>query len=76
MPNRSRLSRYAANVPDELQRIVSKMLRKNKDERYQTAKDLLIDLKSLKKRLDFEAELERSKGSSPDKRREAETRFL
>ncbi|HEV8157486.1 MAG TPA: serine/threonine-protein kinase, partial [Pyrinomonadaceae bacterium] len=28
------LSRYAANVPDEMQRIIAKMLRKNKDERY------------------------------------------
>jgi len=65
------LARYTANAPDELQRIVSKMLKKSKDERYQTAKDLLIDLKSLKKRLDFEAELERA--SSPDKQREAKT---
>ncbi|MBA4123820.1 MAG: serine/threonine protein kinase [Acidobacteria bacterium] len=53
------LSRFAANAPDELQRIVAKMLKKNKDERYQTAKDLLIDLKSLQKRLDFETELHR-----------------
>ncbi len=42
------LSRFASNVPDELQRIVAKMIRKNKDERYQTMKDLLIDLKDLK----------------------------
>ena len=68
------LSRYAASVPTELQRIVAKMLKKNKDERYQTAKDLLIDLKSLKKRLEFEAELERS--SSPDKQREVKTQFF
>ncbi|MFN2393876.1 MAG: serine/threonine protein kinase, partial [Pyrinomonadaceae bacterium] len=30
------LSRFSSNVPAELQRIVSKMLRKNTDERYQT----------------------------------------
>jgi serine/threonine protein kinase len=44
-----RLARFATNVPDELQRIVSKMLGKNKDERYQTMKDVLTDLKSLGK---------------------------
>jgi serine/threonine protein kinase len=51
-------------VPDELQRIVSKALSKNPDERYQTAKDMLIDLRSLKRRLDINAEIERS--ASPD----------
>lgn len=50
------LSRLAANVPDELKRIVSKMLRKNKDERYQTMKDVLTDLKGL----EVEARLKRS----------------
>jgi eukaryotic-like serine/threonine-protein kinase len=54
------LARFAANAPDELERIVSKMLRKNKDERYQTMKGLLADLKSLQKRLEFEAELKRT----------------
>ncbi|MGD9564054.1 MAG: protein kinase [Pyrinomonadaceae bacterium] len=45
------LLRFAANVPDELQRIVSRMLRKNKDERYQTMKDVLTDLKDLLEKL-------------------------
>jgi serine/threonine protein kinase len=49
-------------VPDELQRIVSKALVKNPDERYQSAKDLLIDLRRLKKQLDLEKELKRSTG--------------
>jgi arylsulfatase A-like enzyme len=40
-----RLARLDASVPDELQRIVSKTLRKNKGERYQTMKDVLTDLK-------------------------------
>ena len=56
----SPLARYAREVPAELERIVSKALRKNRDERYQTIKDLLLDLKSLKHRLQFEAELKRS----------------
>jgi serine/threonine protein kinase len=47
-------------TPLELQRIIRKSLQKNVDERYQTAKDLLIDLKALKQGQDFTAELNRS----------------
>ncbi|PWT87829.1 MAG: hypothetical protein C5B55_14175 [Blastocatellia bacterium] len=47
-------------VPDELERIVSKALRKPVDERYQTAKDLLVDLRKLRKQLDLDAEMKRS----------------
>jgi len=47
-------------VPPELQRIVSKALAKNPGERYQTAKDMLIDLRNLKRRLELEVEIERS----------------
>ncbi len=50
------LARFSSNMPDELQRIVAKTLRKNKTERYQTMKDLFADLKSLQKRLAFETE--------------------
>ena len=56
----SPLARYAREVPAELERIVSKALRKNRNERYQTIKDLLLDLKSLKQELEFERKLERS----------------
>jgi serine/threonine protein kinase len=48
------------NVPDELHRIVDKALVKNADERYQTAKDMVIDLRKLRKRLDVETEMRRS----------------
>jgi eukaryotic-like serine/threonine-protein kinase len=48
------LSRFVSNPPDDLRRIVSKTLRKNKDERYQLMKDLLIDLKTLKENLTLE----------------------
>ena len=51
-------------VPDELERIVSKAMAKDPDERYQSAKDMLIDLRRLKKQLDFKAEVDRT--SSPD----------
>jgi serine/threonine protein kinase len=40
------LARYAREVPSELERIVAKALRKNRDERYQTIKDLLITSKT------------------------------
>jgi serine/threonine-protein kinase len=54
------LVRYSREVPAELERIVSKALRKNREERYQTVKDLLLDLQSLKQELEFERRLERS----------------
>lgn len=54
------LSRFVNDVPGELERIVEKALRKDREQRYQTMKDLLLDLRSLKQRLEFTAELERS----------------
>jgi serine/threonine protein kinase/Flp pilus assembly protein TadD len=42
------LSQYSVGVPDDLQRIISKMLRKNTDERYQTMQEVLVDLRELK----------------------------
>jgi serine/threonine-protein kinase len=54
------LARFARDVPAELERIVTKALTKERDQRYQTAKDLLIDLKRLKQQLDVEAEIERT----------------
>ncbi len=40
------LTAHAPNTPRELERIVGKALRKEREERYQVAKDLLLDLKS------------------------------
>src|SRR3989454_3333890 len=54
------LARYTQEVPVELERIVAKAARKNRDERYQTIKDLLLDLRALKQELEFSAKLERS----------------
>jgi len=51
------------NTPSELQRIVRKSLQKNADERYQTVKDLQLDLKNLKRELEFSEELGRSQVS-------------
>jgi Tol biopolymer transport system component len=43
-----------------LERIVEKALAKDREERYQVAKDMVLDLKRLRQRLDVEAEIERS----------------
>ena len=56
----SPLARYSREVPETLEWIVSKSLRKEREERYQTARELLTDLRSLKQRLEFAAEQERS----------------
>ncbi|MBV9215668.1 MAG: protein kinase [Acidobacteria bacterium] len=48
------------DTPAELQRIIRKSLQKSADDRYQTVKDLLIDVKSLKRDLELSEELERS----------------
>ena len=54
------MARYASDIPDELDRIVEKALTKDRDERYQTAKDLLIDLRHLKRKLEVDAEIDRT----------------
>ena len=54
------IARYSIEAPAELQRIVSKALRKDREERYQSSKDLQIDLRHLKQRLELDAEMQRS----------------
>jgi len=54
------LSQYAPDTPPELERIVRKALQKDREERYQGVKDLLLDLKSLRRDLDVSAAIERS----------------
>ena len=49
-----------AETPSELQRIIRKALQKKADERYQTVKDFLLDVRNLKRELEFSEELERS----------------
>ena len=60
-------------TPAELQRIIRKTLQKNADERYQTVRDLLIDLKSLQRDLDFAAALERTSSTSKNSHPETKT---
>ena len=54
------LAQQVEGVPPRLEEIILKCLAKEKDERYQTAKDLLIDLRNLRRRLDVDAEIERT----------------
>jgi serine/threonine protein kinase len=53
------LSRALPVAPAELEGIVHKALAKNRDERYRTADDMAADLKSLKRRLEFDTEFKR-----------------
>jgi TolB-like protein/Tfp pilus assembly protein PilF len=61
-------------TPKELRRIIEKCLRKDRDERYQTAKDLLIDLKDLKQDLQLQNQLERT--APPNNSNESKTQIL
>ena len=42
------LTRFAPAVPEELQRIVRKCLQKDREQRYQSARDLAIDLENMR----------------------------
>jgi serine/threonine protein kinase len=55
------LSHYQAEAPAELQWIVTKALRKDKEERYQTIRELLTDLRTLMRQLQFDAHAESSR---------------
>jgi serine/threonine protein kinase len=50
----------APHLPRELQRIVQKTLKKKRDQRYQSTRDLLVDLKELRDELRIEAKLEQT----------------
>jgi eukaryotic-like serine/threonine-protein kinase len=51
-------------LPAELDWIVSKALAKDVDARYQTAKELRADLEKIKRRIEFDVELNRSSGAN------------
>ena len=46
------IAHHLSGVPSELERIVSKALRKERENRYQVMKELLVDLKDLKRALE------------------------
>lgn len=51
------LESYVDQAPTELQRIVSKALTKKREDRYQTAEELVADLRNLKRKLEASAEM-------------------
>jgi TolB-like protein/Flp pilus assembly protein TadD len=57
------LTSYVAHIPAELHQIISKTLRKDREERYHSARELLEALKGLRHKLEVEAELPRSTAS-------------
>jgi eukaryotic-like serine/threonine-protein kinase len=58
------------DIPAEIERIINKLLRKDSNERYQTIKDALIDLKDVRKELEFQEKL---KGTVPSGKEKANT---
>jgi hypothetical protein len=54
------LNSFSPEIPEELEWIVTKALTKDCDDRYQTSREMLTDLRRLKQRLSVAAELERS----------------
>ena len=54
------LAHYAAETPAELERIVTKALEKEPEDRYQTIKDMAVDLRKLTRQLESVTELDRS----------------
>ena len=64
----------SANVPDELQRIVSKTLQKDKNDRYQTAKDLFSDLKALRENIVFDEKFGAARSETANNETELQSR--
>jgi TolB-like protein/Tfp pilus assembly protein PilF len=60
------LTLVSDEATERLDEIVQKALAKDREERYQTAKDMLIDLKKLKRRLEVQAEIERTQPPEAD----------
>ena len=62
----ARLARYAPQVPEELERIIRKCLEKDRERRYQSARELLVDLKNLQR--DSVAGMTTAKTVTPQRR--------
>jgi eukaryotic-like serine/threonine-protein kinase len=72
----SPLGKYLPEAPRELERIVTKALRKDREERYQVVKDLLLDLKSLKREFDPGVKPERASGAVAPARTTSSAEYL
>jgi serine/threonine protein kinase/Tfp pilus assembly protein PilF len=60
----SPIRRFMPDAPEELEWITTKLLAKERDERYQTARELLNDIKRLRLRLEFEEQQRRQQEDS------------
>src|SRR5262245_11005718 len=65
------LADNSPGLPGELERIVTKALRKEREDRYQVIKDVLVDLKDLKRELERAAETGRTRLPDEGKGRRA-----
>ncbi len=54
------LAQFAKDIPEALEWLITKALRKDKEERHQSAKELLSDLRAVRHQLEFQTELDRS----------------
>ena len=59
------LTHYVVHLPAELQQIIGKTLRKDREQRYQSARELLQALKDLRHKLEVEADLARAPAALP-----------
>ena len=62
------LLQVVPDIPADLERIINKALRKDREDRYQSVKDLMIDLQDFNKELEFQAKLRRTPKASPTPR--------
>jgi len=67
------IRRLLPDIPQGIERLINKTLRKDREERYQTAKDLLIDLKDARQELEVQSRLERT---LPPNREEPNTQII
>jgi serine/threonine-protein kinase len=61
------ISQFVPDIPRELEKLIGKCLRKDREERFQNTKDLWLDLKDLRQELEYNAKLEHS--TAPDRAR-------
>ena len=59
------ISYHEPDIPRELEKLIGKTLRKDREERYQHTKDLWLDLKDLRQELEYNAKFEHS--TAPDR---------
>src|SRR5262249_49870146 len=65
------LAHHLPRAPGELERIVSNALRKEREDRYQAIKEMLVDLKELKRELERAAESGRARRPDEGRGRQA-----